>query len=174
MLERQTYEDLVKLGIFIGGVFTAIMVIVLMSQTSLMREDFDANNRPWLAGDQITIFDDKVKYDIQNFGKIPNEQSEIKFYVIITNTMGLSKDNLPLEHFKTDPLTVIMPTQKMSIFLSGDILKAIEVVKGTNNFLQLAIILDYTYGNEKNGEYGYIGMYNPETNSFDIIETWAS
>lgn len=175
-MERQTYEDLVKLGIFIGGIFTALMVLVLMSQTSLMREDFDINNRPWIAGDQVRLFENAVVYDIQNFGNIPNHQGEVKFYLIKsdTATIPLNRNELPMERFKTQPLTVVMPTQKMSIFLTGDILKAINEVEDSGGFLQLVIILDYTYGKEKNGEYGYMGKYNPETNDFEIIETWAS
>ena len=174
-MERQTFEDLVKLGIFIGGIFTALAVVVLITQTNLMRDDFEITNRPWLAGDQVRIFEDAVIYDIQNFGKTPNHYSEIKFYVVKSNTaeIPLNRDELPEERFKTQPLTVVMPTQKMSIILSGDILKAIEEVKDTGGFLQLVIILDYKYGNEKSGEYGYMGKYNVETNSFNIIETWA-
>ena len=157
------------------AIFAGTQTTALVNQSKTMQKDFDINNRPWLAGDQITVFEYLVKYDIQNFGKIPNEQSVIKFYVIKSDTaaIGLSKDQLPFDRFKTEPLTVVMPTQKMSIILSGDILKAIEEIKDTGGFLQLVIILDYKYGNEKSGEYGYMGKYNVETNSFDIIETWA-
>ena len=38
----------------------------------------------------------------------------------------------------------------------------------------LGIELRYNYGDQKTGEYGYIGKYNPEGQYFDIIETWAN
>ena len=78
-----------------------------------------------------------------------------------------------MDRFKVNPLTVVMPDQKMSIMFTGGVLKGIEAVKETEKSLYLIIILDYTYGNDKHGEYGYIGKYNPETDDFSMIDSWS-
>ena len=40
--------------------------------------------------------------------------------------------------------------------------------------LFLGIVLEYNYGDNKTGEYGYIGKYNPDEQYFDVIESWAN
>ena len=155
---------------------TIVAAIAVSTQTTIIQEEFESNTRPWLAGDDITVLEGKVKYDIQNFGNIPNQLGETKFYVIAVDEDNgfISKENLPYDKFRSMPLTVVMPSQKNTITLTGGIMNAIEDVKTTKKFLYLVIVLDYPYGNEKRGEYGYLGKYVPQTNDFSMINSWAN
>ena len=124
---------------------TSIVVLVvfviqtntLIDQTKLSNEQFSIENRPWIGGDQITVFEDSIRYDIQNFGKTPNKLGETKFYTAIVYNLKTSvlRDDLPLKLFKTNPLTVVMPTQKMSISFTDGVMEAVEEVKNTEGEL---------------------------------------
>lgn len=171
-----------KISLFAIGISVVVLLVfaiqttVLIDQTKISNEQFSLENRPWIAGDQITVFENSIQYDIQNFGKTPNKLGETKFYtaIIFNVKTPVLRDDLPLKLFKTNPLTAVMPNQKMSISFTGDVMKAIDDVKNTEGELYLMIIMDYPYGNDKHGEYGFIGKYNPETNDFSLTDSWAS
>ena len=169
---------LTAVSTFVLAIATISVAIYLGYQTTIMSNDFDINNRPWIGGVQFRIFDDVVLFDIQNFGNIPNDSGYSTLYALKVSSADsvLEKDaffELFGDGAEIMPLAVIMPSQKISITITGDILQKIKEVREGNGALHLGVILEYEYSNEKNGEYGLIGKYNPRIDTFDIIETWA-
>jgi len=142
---------------------------------SIVAEDFDVTNRPLIAGDQVRITSNSLLFDVKNFGEIPNESGQRKILVVMTNSSeGLTKEILSQRPGDVNSLMVIMPSQKISIILEEEILQAIDLSIQSNMDLFLGIVLEYNYGDNKTGEYGYIGKYNPDEQYFDVIESWAN
>jgi len=161
-------------GTIATGIFVGTQTTALIKQVDILQDDFEINNRPWIAGDQVRMTNNSLIYDVENFGKIPNESGERKILVVMTNASeGLTKEILSEMPGSKNSLMVIMPSQKISIILEEQIIQAIDESNELKMDLFLGIVLQYNYGDNKIGEYGYIGKYNTEDQYFDVIESWA-
>ncbi len=158
---------------------TVLIYLTLNEETVLVSEPdisqgVDTTNRPLIAGNKVRITDNSLLFDIQNFGEIPNESGQRKILVVMTNSSeGLTREILSQRSGSVNPLMVIIPSQKISIILEEEILEGIDKAIQSDLDLFLGIVLQYGYGENKTGEYGYIGKYNPNYQYFDIIESWT-
>lgn len=162
---------IVLAGVTTGlAIETYLLAVDSKHQTDLMQQDFDVNNRPWIGGDQFRIVHNFVLFDVKNFGNIPNKDGLVQFGVVKN---GFTTEHLYGNSSKKMPLGVIMPSQEITITLSGDIMNAINETRRGNGTLFLGLEMNYAYGNQKNGTYGVVGEYNSEKNTFDILNTWV-
>lgn len=40
--------------------------------------------------------------------------------------------------------------------------------------MYLGIAIEYEYGDDNTGTFGFIGKYDPERNDIDILESWGN
>lgn len=137
---------------------------------TLMKENIENNNRPWIAGFEIAVLEDEIWYSFQNFGNTPNTGGILTFQV---SDALITRENFELGHTKTVPLQVLMPEQKLTSKFTGGIMEVANKAQVGESELYLAVVFDYTFGNEGMGKYGFIGKFNPERQSFDLVDTWA-
>lgn len=180
-LSRNQRIGIATIIITIGSAFIGYYLLVffpinteVVEPEPVVPQDIDTTNRPLIAGDQVRITDNSLLFDVKNFGEIPNESGQRKILVVMTNSSeGLTREILSQRPGDVNPLMVIMPSQKISIILEKEILLAIDTSIQSNMDLFLGIVLKYNYGDNKTGEYGYIGKYNPDQQYFAVIESWA-
>ncbi len=181
--ESQKIKNLKHLGLTARGtVILACATVVLAlvtfysslanhAQTDLMRKDFDVNNRPWIGGFEFRVTNDTVFYDIQNYGKIPNTGGTLTFSL---SPSTITRETFPTLDKKSRALAVMMPTQKFSERFTGKVMDGIKNVREGKADLYFAIMIHYTYSEEKFGEYNIIVRYDPAINNFDIMDSWVN
>ena len=157
---------------FWASIFSVVLVFIVLWQTQMMREDLDINNRPWIGGDEFVVLEDKVLFHYQNFGKIPNTGGKIMR--LSTNVMP-PRDDVLSDRADSSPMQVIMPSQIMTLVISGDdFKKVLQDTREGKRELFLGVLFFYEYGNQKIGWYGVIGQYNPITNHVNIEDMWVN
>lgn len=156
-------------GLAIG---TTMLALDSRNQTNMMQHDFDINNRPWIGGEEIEVFENKIVYHYKNYGKVPNFEGRI--LTLATSQMP-TKDDILSERAQKDTLHVMMPSQKLeSPMVSPELAQALADARAGERDLYIGVAFEYGYGNDKIGTFGFIGAFNPTTNDIDLLETWGS
>jgi len=146
-------------------------ISILQDQTELFQKDFDYTNRPWLGIDKLDVLEDKIKMEFTNFGKIPNDSGMI--YSKLTNYEFTQEEIRIKSH--DGILHVTMPGDTLNIFALSEMYDEMMLKAHNGTWtLFLGAELEYPYGENKKGIYGFIGEYNPQTNKIDLLETWQS
>ena len=163
-------EKVTAYGTIILAVSTLMMAAYIGIQANMMREDFEVNNRPWLGGFAFSVSDKDVTYSYENVGKIPNTGGTLTFYV---SDVLIGRDALNRVGTKSHPVSVLMPSQKISEVFTDEIMSTIKDAKEGKGDCYLGIMIHYEYGNQKFGEYNIIAKYDVRYNNFVIVDTWT-
>lgn len=160
---------LVVTGILAVG--TIMLALDSGNQTELFQKDFDVSNRPWIGADDLNVYNDRIVIVLKNYGQIPNDSGTI--YAKLTNYLFTQDDIRTNSNVYT--LHVTMPEQILKHVVTSEIYDEM-MSKAKNHTWEvfLGAEIDYPYGDNGNGNYGFIGKYNPESNEIDILETWGS
>jgi len=165
-LDRQTLKDYSIIG---SAVITAILVAAILTQTIILKEDFEANTRPWIAVSNVNFTNNQLFYYYSNYGLIPNLTGELK--------SGGSKNEITREELDkiSEPgqMNVVLPTREIKHRMSDGVNQLLlDSVQEGNDFY-LGILLEYEFEGNRKGLYGIIYKLNIENKAFDIIDSWA-
>lgn len=160
---------LIVTGILAVG--TIMLSLDSTNQTELLQKNFDINNRPWIGADDLNVYNDRMVIVLKNYGQIPNDSGII--YAKLTNYLFTQDDMRTNSNSYT--LHLIMPEQILKQVVKSEIYDEM-MSKAKNHTWEVffGAEIDYPYGDNENGNYGFIGKYNPESNEIDILETWGS
>lgn len=143
----------------------------LKDQTELFQKDFDYTNRPWIGVDKLDVREDRITMVFKNYGKIPNDPGVIhsKFSnVEFTQNDVQTKSNKEILH-------VTMPGHILDITVRGEEYGVMmEYGKNGTWTIFLGAELEYQYGEDKKGNFGFMGKFNNQTGKIDIFKTWQS
>ena len=130
-------------------------------------------NRPWVGPIDGSVIssksDDKKKFLIivKNFGQIKAKNVKVNFTV---QNQKPTKKQLITSNVSTSNLGSLMPKLETNYSFLVDSNK-IQKAKTNNEPLFLGLYFSYEFESMKSG-YGLINQYNPQSRSFERIETW--
>lgn len=165
-MDRQKIKDY---SVIVSAIFTAVLVIAILTQTLILKADFDANTRPWISVDRADLVDDQLFFHYSNYGTIPNLTGEIK--------VGASKNEIIRDGLdkisEPSKMNVVLPTREIKHRIGDEVNQLFRDSVQEGDDFYLGILLEYDYDRNRNGWYGVIVKLNTEKNSFDIIDSWT-
>jgi len=162
-LALQTIKDY---SVIVSAIFTAALVIAILTQTSILKADFDASTRPWIG---VAKFDDeennRINFIYHNFGSIPNDIGKMAVSTSCTMITLTELKDLP-----NDTVGSLMPTQS-KIHQVGVYPKDFVNKSDNCKTLYIGVLIQYEYLNDKEGESGIIMSY--ADGNFNIEDNWS-
>lgn len=157
------------IAIILTGVGTIILAGAVIYQTSILQEEFESNNRPWISIAKIDRLEgNKIVITYQNFGKIPNKEG--KMGVTWADAL-FTKDLMYKETPLVLNLGIVLPNQQQySTVLEAENVN--EAIAKSGGDMYVGILLRYNYLNDKEGEFGSIVLYDKKSSQFIIQEDW--
>ncbi len=143
----------------------------LQEQTELFQKDFDYTNRPWIGVDKLDVREDGIAMVFKNYGRIPNDPGII--YSKLTNFEFTQKDVQTKSN--EEILHVTMPGHILDITVRAEEYDLMmKYGKNGTWSIFLGAELEYPYGEDKKGHFGFMGKFNNQTGKIDIFKTWQS
>lgn len=174
-------NDYLLIGVIASSFIGGGTVLALAFNVHFSRKEVDhlekqakTENRPWLGATTMMTINRaplQLIFHYKNYGKFPANDVEEKHG--FSNEM-LSKDayERELDGKKVPHTSVILPDQGANYTIGGiteEIANRLSELKP----LFLAIIIDYTFGENKKGRYGVIFEYRHAESYFTVRKEWA-
>lgn len=153
------------------AVVTFALVLGMVYQTNLMQQEFDANQRPWIGITDILIVDNSIKVVYENFGNIPNNGGIKRGF---STTEIIPDRNYFFTGAGESKIPILFPSQKLEMNVRDLPLQDFNEIHAGQKILYIGFMFEYEYGQNKVGEYGVIGKFDPNTGLVDMIDIWAN
>lgn len=171
MIEQLTFFEIASIS---AGIATTILVIVVMIQVYLTKTQMNVTLRPWIGITEFKTQGQNIAYGFvyKNFGQTPPISEKISVY----GSEGLITKKELLEIIKSEKQEnagIIFPQQTKTYLIGGLEPDKLEKARLGSIEYFLGILIQYKYGKNKEGEYGYIVKYSMKSAEWTTVEQWT-
>jgi hypothetical protein len=113
--------------------------------------------------------ENEIRIILHNYGSLPTLAMDSR---TVGNAAPITVEDILASKFAREDVGVILPGQNYEHFVDVDY-QFYALARAGNVSMNLGFILNYEYGKDKVGEYGFIARYNHEKNAFVFVKEWG-